>query len=191
MRGQGPWGPRGWRSRGGQQPDPPAADDAAGWVTGRVPDDWFTEPPTVSVDRDEVLIVGDIEPPEVADDATDADRAAAEQGRIARFREQTRDARIAIARQLEHKYQRSASWGARCGGSTELFTTQSVPVMTRLRQPERKVLDTLVDSGVARSRSDALAWCVRLVDQHAESWLADLREAMTSVAKLRREGPSL
>jgi hypothetical protein len=191
MRGQGPWGHRGWRSRGGQQPEPPAADDAAAWVTGRVPDDWFIEPPTVSVDRDEVLIVGGIEPPEAAGDTTDADRVAAEQGRIARFREQTREVRMGIARQMEHKYQRSVSWGATCGDSTELFTTQSVPVMTRLRQPERKVLDTLVDSGVARSRSEALAWCVRLVDQHAESWLADLREAMTSVEKLRREGPEL
>ena len=54
--------------------------------------------------------------------------------------------------------------GARgCGDTSELFTPASVPVMTRLRQPERIVLDTLVDAGVARSRSDALAWAVRLV----------------------------
>ena len=43
--------------------------------------------------------------------------------------------------------------------------------MTRLRQPQRMVLDTLVDAGVARSRSDALAWCVRLVGQHEDDWL--------------------
>jgi hypothetical protein len=193
MRGPGPWGAhRGWgRGRGGQQPDPPPADDAAAWVAGRLPDTWFTEPPTVSVDRDEIIIIGRIETPEGAEEASDADRAAAEQGRIARFREETRDARIGVAQQIEHRYQRTASWGARCGNTTELFTTQSAPVMTRLRQPERKVLDTLVDSGVARSRSEALAWCVRLVGQHAEDWLAELREAMTTVEQLRRRGPGL
>ncbi|GAA4204865.1 hypothetical protein [Actinocatenispora rupis] len=193
MHGKGPWGPyRGWgRGRGGQQPEPPAADDAAAWVAGRVPDEWFTEPPTVTVDRDEVVIVGTIAPPELAADASDADRAAAEQGRISRFREQTRDARIGIAQQIEHRYRRHAAWGASCGTSSELFTTMSVPVMTRLRQPERKVLDTLVDSGVAKSRSEALAWCVRLVGQHADAWLGELREAMSEVDKLRRQGPDL
>jgi len=189
---RGPWGmQRGWGRRGGQQPEPPSADDAAAWIGGRLPDEWFIEPPTVTVDRDEIVIVGTIPPPEVAEGATDAERAAAEQGRISRFREDTRDARIGIAQQIEHKYQRSASWGTTCGGSTELFTTQSVPVMTRLRQPERTVLDTLVDSGVARSRSDALAWCVRLVGEHAESWLDELRDAMSGVDRLRRQGPDL
>ena len=70
-----------------------------------------------------------------------------------------------------------------------MFTTISVPVMTRLRQSERLVLDTLVDAGVARSRSDALAWCVRLVGQHEDSWLADLREALRHVEEVRSAGP--
>ncbi len=59
------------------------------------------------------------------------------------------------------------------------------------RQPERQVLDTLVDAGVARSRSDALAWSVRLVGEHAEEWLAKLRSAMSNVDDLRAEGPQL
>jgi hypothetical protein len=63
--------------------------------------------------------------------------------------------------------------------------------MTRLRQPERQVLDTLVDSGVARSRSEALAWCVRLVSQHSEAWLNELRDAMGAVDELRRRGPDI
>jgi hypothetical protein len=70
-----------------------------------------------------------------------------------------------------------------------VFTNLAVPVMTRLRQPERVVLDTLVEAGVARSRADALAWCVRLVGQHTEDWLQELREAMTSVQRLREQGP--
>ncbi|MGA8114963.1 MAG: hypothetical protein WCA46_14955 [Actinocatenispora sp.] len=159
-------------------------------MAGRVPDEWFVEPPTVSVDREEIMIIGQIEGPDLPADS-DEDRAAAEQGRIARFREDTRDDRIGVAQQLERRYLRKVSWGATCGSSTELFTTQSVPVMTRLRQPERKVLDTLVDSGVARSRSEALAWCVRLVGEHADQWLGELRDAMSGVDELRRRGPDL
>ncbi len=61
--------------------------------------------------------------------------------------------------------------------------------MTRLRQPERLVLDTLVAANVARSRADALAWCVRLVGEHSDDWLAELREAMTAVDDVRAKGP--
>jgi hypothetical protein len=63
--------------------------------------------------------------------------------------------------------------------------------MTRLRQSERQVLDTLVDAGVARSRSDALAWCVRLVGKHTDEWLSGLRDAMSEVEKRRAEGPDV
>jgi hypothetical protein len=51
------------------------------------------------------------------------------------------------------------------------------------------VLDTLVDAGVARSRSDALAWCVRLVHQHEGEWIDQLRDALVHVEKVRAEGP--
>ncbi|HJQ48529.1 MAG TPA: hypothetical protein VJ870_19725 [Amycolatopsis sp.] len=180
-----------WKGRGGwQQAEAPSADDAAGWFAGRLPDDWFTGTPDITVDREEIIIVGDLPPlGETFDD--DAARAAAESGRISRFREDTREHRIEIARQAEHRYQRKVAWGARIGDTEELFTTLSVPVMTRLRQPERRVLDTLVDSGVARSRSDALAWAVRLVGEHADSWLGELREAMSKVDDLRAQGPDL
>src|SRR5207249_9375221 len=135
----------------------PSADDAAAWFAGRLPDGWFTGAPTVTVDREEIIVVGEL--PALEDDTIDdAERAAAEAGRISRFREQTRDERIEIARQAEHRYGRKVAWGAKLGDTKALFTTHSAPVMTRLRQPERMVLDTLVDAGVARSRSDALAW---------------------------------
>ena len=71
-----------------------------------------------------------------------------------------------------------------------MFTRLSVPVMTRLQQPQRRVLDTLVEAGVARSRSDALAWCVRLVAQHEGDWLAELDGAMAVRADGSGEGPS-
>src|SRR6185437_2417742 len=181
---------RGWRGgRGWQQAEVPPADDAAAWFGGRLPDGWFTGAPEVTVDREEIIVVGELQPltEEYADDAA---RAAAEDGRISRFREETRDERIEIARQAEHRYQRKVAWGARLGEHTELFTVASVPVMTRLRQPERVVLDTLVDSGVARSRSDALAWAVRLVGEHADEWLGELRAAMAKVDDLRAKGPT-
>ncbi|ASW53933.1 hypothetical protein [Plantactinospora sp. KBS50] len=170
--------------------EPPAADDAAGWITGAVPDGWFTGAPRVVVDREEIAIVGRLPEPELPTDATPADRAAAEAGRINQYREETRDRRIAIARQVEHRYRRKVAWGVACGETEELFTNLSAPVMTRLRQPERQVLDTLVDAGVARSRSEALAWCVRLVGEHAEQWLGELRTAMGTVEELRRRGPA-
>jgi hypothetical protein len=158
-----------------------------------LPDGWFTGEPEVTVDREEILVVGTLAAldEEFTDDDTGrADRAAAEAGRITRFREQTREERIEVARQAEHRYQRKVAWGARIGESEELFTTLSVPVMTRLRQQERMVLDTLVDAGVARSRSDALAWTVRLVGEHADDWLGELRDAMSKVDELRSQGPT-
>ena len=188
--GRGGWGGRGFRRGGWQQADMPSADDAAAWLAGRLPQGWFVGTPDVTVDREEIIVVGELPGLEEEFD-DDAARAAAESGRIARFREQTRDERIEIARQAEHRYGRKVAWGARLGGTEELFTTLSVPVMTRLRQSERMVLDTLVDAGVARSRSEALAWAVRLVGQHAEEWLTELRDAMASVEEVRARGPQM
>jgi hypothetical protein len=163
------------------------------WFAGRLPDEWFAEPAEVVVDREEITVVGTLPAPEAvgsgSDDVAEAIRAAAE-GRIRRFREQTRDQRIEIAREAEQRFRRKVAWGARCAGHDEMFTTLSVPVMTRLRQSERRVLDTLVDAGVARSRSDALAWCVRLTGEHADAWLAELRDALRRVEEVRSQGPA-
>lgn len=184
-------GHRGWKGRGGwQQSEVPPADDAAAWFSRRLPEGWFTGAPELTIDREEILVVGELPPLEERFD-DDAARAAAESGRISRFREETREQRIEIARQAEHRYQRKVAWGAKLGGTEEVFTRLSVPVMTRLRQPERQVLDTLVDSGVARSRSEALAWAVRLVGEHAQEWLSELRAAMSTVDDLRAKGPDL
>ena len=183
-------GGRGHGRGGWQQADLPAADDAAAWFSGRLPEGWFVGSPTVTADREEIIVLGELAALE-GDLEDDAARSAAEAGRIARFREDTRDERIEIARQAEHRYQRKVAWGARLGGTEELFTTVSVPVMTRLRQPERLVLDTLVDAGVARSRSEALAWAVRLVGEHAQEWLEELKQAMATVDDLRARGPEL
>ena len=164
--------------------------DLAGWFAGRVPGGWFTGPPDVTADRDEVLVVGTLADVDLGPDASDDAVASARRGRIQGFREETRDARIRIAREAERRLGRKVSWGAQCGDVRELFTTVALPVMTRLRMPERAVLDTLVDAGVARSRSHALAWCVRLVAENEGDWIARLRDALVSVEQVRAEGPS-
>jgi len=181
-RGRGPGG----RGRGSEAPPPADRSEVAGWFAGRLPDDWFTGPVDLTIDRDEITVVGTLPEP----DAGEGDAAAARAGRIARFREDTRRQRMAIADAAQERYGRSVAWGAACGDTREVFTNLSTPVMTRLRQAERLVLDTLVDSGVARSRSEGLAWAVRLVGQHAEEWLNELRDAMESVDEVRRRGPA-
>ena len=165
-----------------------------GWFTGRVPDDWQHQPVAVTVDREEVIValtVADVELPEGAG-AAELEEARA--GRVKAFREDTRQHRMEIAREAEHRYDAKVSWGLTVGtgeaAHSELWTHVAAPVMTRLRQPQRQVLDTLVDAGVARSRSEALGWCVRLVGQHEDDWLSELREAMTTVADVRAKGPA-
>lgn len=160
-----------------------------GWFTGRLPGEWLDGPLEIKVDREEITVIMLVTAPQTADGASEAEQAAAWDGRSRRFREETRQQRIEIAHEAEHANGRKVSWGVRCGDRVVMFTTFSVPVMTRLRQTERLVLDTLVDAGVARSRSDALAWCVRLVGEHEDSWLGDLREALQRVEQIRAEGP--
>jgi hypothetical protein len=168
-----------------------ASAKTVGWFAGRIPDGWFLGPPEVTYDRDEILVVGSLPPPDLGAGEPDAEaRAAAARSRIEAFREDTRSQRMAIADAAESRFGRKLAWGAECDGQRIVFTNLSVPVMTRLRMQERAVLDTLVDGSVARSRSDALAWCVRLVGQHEEDWIAKLREALVEVAKVRGEGPA-
>ncbi len=161
-----------------------------GWFAGRLPGEWFTAAPEVAFDRDEILIVGTLSEPDLASDAGPETRKAANEARIQGFREDTRGHRMRIADESERRFGRKVSWGASSGDKRVLFTTVATPAMTRLRMPERRVLDTLVDAGVARSRSHALAWCVRLVAEKQDEWLGDLRKALESVEAVRREGPT-
>lgn len=171
------------RPGGWQQIDLPSADDATSWFSGRLPADWFADL-EITVDREEIVVVGTL-----AD--TDSLEGSEAEGRISRFRADSRETRMEVAEEAQQRYRRKVSWGAKAGQVSELFTHVSVPVMTRLKQPERRVLDTLVDTGVARSRSEALSWAVRLVGDHTQNWLSELRTAMAEVDKLRSEGPEV
>ena len=165
-------------------------DEIRGWFAGRVPDDWFEAPPEVTGDREEILVVGRVGDVDLGADASDDAATAARLARIKRFREETRGARMAIADEAERLFGRKVAWGAECGGVRRVFTNMAIPVMTRLRLRERAVLDTLIDAGVARSRSEALAWCVRLVGKNESEWIDSLRDALAEVEKARARGPA-
>ncbi|MFE5864466.1 hypothetical protein ACFQ77_28540 [Streptomyces virginiae] len=145
------------------------------WFAERLPVDVYESLDSVTLDREEITVVGVIP-------ATES---------VKEFRERTREQRIEVAREAEELYRRKVAWGVRVGEETTLFTHLAVPVMTRLRQSERQVLDTLVAGGVARSRADALAWCVRLVGRNTDEWLTELRHSLDKVQRVRAQGPDV
>jgi hypothetical protein len=176
-----------------QQNTPSEAHDPStirAWFAGRLPEEWTSAgAPTIEIDREEITVTLEIALPVLADDASDSDQAEAAAGRISGFREDTRERRMGVADEAEQRFGRTVSWAVTVGGRTELFTHVAAPVMTRLRQPERQVLDTLIDGNIARSRAEAVAWCVRLVGKNTDQWLTDLRAAISGVDEVRHAGP--
>ena len=164
-------------------------DEITGWFAGRIPQGWFKGTPEVRMDREEIWVVGTLPDVELGKDVTADGVAAAREGRIKQFREQTRDARIEISQEAQRRFGRVASWGVKIGDTEQMFTHLALPVMTRLRLPERDILDLLINSGVARNRAHALAWCVRLVERNQKEWLGELRDAIAKVGQVRNQGP--
>lgn len=164
-------------------------EDIRAWFVARIPPGWFAGPPEINSDGEEILVVGTLPDIELTAATSHDNLTGARQARIDRFREESRTDRVRLAREAEREFRRKVAWGARCGGETKVFTTLSIPVMTRLRMSERSILDTLVAGGVARSRSDALAWCVRLVGMHQADWIKGLRDALVKVDEVRSKGP--
>ena len=167
------------------------------WFAGKIGDRWFTGPLEVDADSEEILVVGHLPEPKAKKTEAKAEKtskdASPEQGTahaVSEFRESTRADRMEIAAEAERLFNRKVSWGVRAEDRLHLFTGLAIPVMTRLRIKERSLLDTLVASGVARSRSDALSWCARLVAKHQADWINDLKQAFEHVEKVRAEGPS-
>lgn len=165
-----------------EAPAPPSVttEGLTEWFTAALPTGWFVDGPTVRHDDDEILVTGDLGPPGAG---------LTHHQQIGAFREATREQRMQIADEAQERFRRTVSWGASCGDTEARFTSLNAPAMTRLRLEERAVLDTLIDAGVARSRSEALAWCVRLVGRHEARWIADLRAATETVRTVRDDGP--
>ena len=171
----------------------PGVDAATHEITGRVRGaraaDLHAAVPHIEVDRGEMRVFGDDGAPEVPDGLDAEGIAAAEQARIDRFRVETRDRRIAVARQAEARYGRPISWGATSGATIRHFTTVHAFVPTRLDFEQRRVLDHLVDAGIAKNRGQGLAWCVDLVRQNEEGWLTRLQEALDTLNETADAAP--
>src|SRR5947207_16009199 len=81
-------------------------EDVRAWFASRVPGGWFVAPPEVTEDGEEILVVGTLADVELAKGTAGDGRAAARNARIQRFREETRDERIRIAREAERRFGR-------------------------------------------------------------------------------------
>ena len=89
-----------------------------GWFAGRLPDGWFAGV-EVAVEDDQIVVVGTL--PETNLGSTPEEKEGAAAGRIARFREETRGQRIAIAQEAEERFKKYVTWGAKLDGVTKRF----------------------------------------------------------------------
>jgi len=94
----------------------------SGWFAGRVPEGWFAGAPAVTSDGKQIKVVGALSEPELDASAPAPTKAGAQEGRIGRFREETRGYRIHIAREAEHRFKLPITWGATCGKTSLDFT---------------------------------------------------------------------
>jgi len=109
----------------------PTPDELRGWFAGRLPDAWFSGTPDVSVDREEILVIGELVVPDLGADATDAARAAARTSRVERFRDETREEIGCGSRRTPSSASpRIVSWGVRMGDET-FSSRRQHSVMTR------------------------------------------------------------
>src|SRR5216683_803823 len=148
------------------------SEDIGAWFASRLPKTWFAGPPEVTSDSEEILVIGELADVELAAGTAPEAREAARVARIDRFREETREERVKIAREAERRFRRKVAWGARCGDETRVFTTLSLPVMTRLRMPERRSEE---HTSELQSRSDLVC---RLLLEKKKYMLARLTQAI-------------
>lgn len=170
-------------------------DELVQWLAARLPEALLAAPPRLALYDDELVAVLSPLVPELESDDEDQ-RRGHERALIARLREETRPLRMRLAAELQPLLGRPVAWGMRLGGSEALFSTRTVPVMTRLNRREREVLDTLVATGVADTRSAALAYCVRVFASEHDDWLGEARAVAEQAQQVRarfklrrRQGP--
>ncbi|MDP3890780.1 MAG: hypothetical protein Q8Q44_06095, partial [Nocardioides sp.] len=88
-----------------------ALERVRGWFTGRLPEDWQAAPADITVDREEITVRLTIPDVDLPADTTDAEADEARAGRAKAFREETREQRMKIAQEAQHRYERKVSWG--------------------------------------------------------------------------------
>ncbi|MCG8351634.1 MAG: hypothetical protein MI924_28030 [Chloroflexales bacterium] len=153
------------------------------WLQSKLPATLTAMPPRIKIYSDEVVIV--LYPNEAPMPDDSIDQRSAEQALIAYQRELTRSLRMRLADEIQKKLRLPVAWGMRIGESEVLFTTRTIPVMTRLGRIERDVLDTLVAAGVAETRSSALAYTVRAFAAEHADWLAEVSQVIEQVRQVR------
>ncbi|MBK9714511.1 MAG: hypothetical protein IPO81_24855 [Kouleothrix sp.] len=155
------------------------------WLKERLPADLVAGMPEIAIYDDEVIVTVPLATGALGAELAGDERRQAEQRLIVQRREETRPLRMKLARELQARLGRPVAWGMRAGETELMFTTRSVPVMTRLGRAERDVLDTLVAAGVADTRSSALAYAVRAFAAEHADWLAEVRTAIAQVEQVR------
>ena len=89
------------------------SNEISAWFGGRLPAEWVEHgEPSITVDRDEVTVVLTIAEPDLDDDADDSVRSEALAGRVAGWRDETKQQRIRIAREAERRFDQKVAWGA-------------------------------------------------------------------------------
>ncbi len=141
--------------------------------------------PEIILDADELLIILNLSSETLVGEGEALKNA--EQALIERQRSETRTLRIQLGRNLERTFGCAVSWGMRAGGTVQLFTPNTIAVMTRLAHTERQVLDTLIAANVANTRSAALGYIVRTFAAEHHDWLNKVQEAAKNMASLRAQ----
>ena len=115
------------------------------------------------------------------------ERVRAEQNLIAHYRMETRETRIALGKELSQRYGYDVSWGMCAGETTQFFTSNMKPVMTRLSAEERQVVDALIAANIVHTRSAALSYIVRVFATEHQDWLNELRQALVHIEQVREQ----
>ena len=85
------------------------------WFAGRLPQDWLANPPVITVDDDEILVVLSLDAVALDKDVSPEDHGVAESARVSGFREDTREQRMRVADEAQSTFGRFVSWGASSG----------------------------------------------------------------------------
>ena len=129
--------------------------EVRGWFAGRLPQDWTLQSPQVTVDREEITVLVTLAAPETGPDAGEVERESAAAGRAKAWREQTREERMRLADEAEHRFARKLAWGVVIETRRELFTHLAVAEVPALKQAGivDKGMIPKVDSAVTAVRA--------------------------------------
>src|SRR6202012_175049 len=99
---------RGRRRSASAPPSGPEQERLIGaWFSGRVPESWFAESPTIAIDSDEIQVIGALPPPPLPEGGGEEGVRVAEQPGLGGSREESRHARMRIADEAQPAFRRT------------------------------------------------------------------------------------